>query len=345
VKEMKVNEETGEEEEVEVEKSKMVPKKVEKEVVVDDNALLTILGADSNFMESLEKNLKKKDTFSMVVGPDLYNHPNAKNIARLVGLVEKCSDIELTMIPTLTNSLGVALICELDEVAGEYSVGYNTSGDFTLSALGNGDLDMPAINQQEGTLTSINKRVNPTNAALPYKGYELNDIANALGMNAENVIDYTASLPTAVGFKSEAFDNLPNRYENDGSEVRGYLLENVKIKRSTNQNVEAFSEDKLEGTLIYLANPVRQFTDFTNKTTNLDEIAGLYMSEEFLSGSELNEGDSVKVKSENGEIIVNIVSDNKIAGNIAVLPTFDSKINSEALFSGYRFATASIEKV
>ena len=345
VKEMKMNEETGEEEEVEVEKSKMVPKKVSKEIQVDDNRLLEIIGADSNFMESLEKNLKKKDSFAMVVGADLYNHPNSKNLARLVGLVEKCSDIKLTMIPPLTNSLGVALICELDEVGGEYSVGYNTRGDFTLSALGDGDLDMPAINQQEGTLTSINKRVNPTNAALSYNGYELNDIANELGMYADNVIDYTEFLPIAVGFKAQTFDSLPNHYENDGTEVRGYLLENIKAKKSTNQNVEEISDEKLNGTMIYLANPVRQFTDFTNKTSNLNEIAGLYMSEESLTDSELNEGDSVRVKSSNGEIVVNIVSDNKIAGNIAVLPTYDSKINSEALFNGYRFATASIEKV
>ncbi|MCK4874304.1 MAG: NADH-quinone oxidoreductase subunit G, partial [Sulfurimonas sp.] len=55
VKVMKKNEETGEEEEVEEEKKKMVPKKVSKEVVVDDNALLSILGADDNFMEALEK--------------------------------------------------------------------------------------------------------------------------------------------------------------------------------------------------------------------------------------------------------------------------------------------------
>jgi len=53
----------------------------------------------------------------------------------------------------------------------------------------------------------------------------------------------------------------------------------------------------------------------------------------------------VRVKNENGEIIVNIISDNKISGDIALLPTFDSKINSEALFNGYRFATASIERV
>ena len=69
------------------------------------------------------------------------------------------------------------------------------------------------------------------------------------------------------------------------------------------------------------------------------------MSEAHLNDSELNEGDSVKVKTANGELTANIVSDNKIAGNIVVLPTFDSNLNSEALVSGYRFATASIEKV
>ncbi|MCD6432611.1 MAG: NADH-quinone oxidoreductase subunit G [Sulfurimonas sp.] len=345
VKEMKVNEETGEEEEVEVEKSKMVPKKVSKEVEVDDNKLLEILGADDNFMEALEKNLKKKETFALMVGADLYTHPNSKNLARLVALIEKYSAFEVTMIPTLTNSLGVSLICELDDKEGSYSIGYNTKADFTLSALGDGNLDMPAINQQEGTLTSINKRVNPTNAALTYNGYELNDIANALGMKAYNTIDYTQALPTSAGFKSQTFDSLPNHYENDGTEVRGYLLDNIEVECSGDESVEKFNDEKLEGTLIYLANPVRQFTPFTYKTTNLDEVSGLYMSEESLSKSELNEGDSVTVKSRSGEVTLNIVSDNKIAGDIAYLPTFDSKINSEALFSSYRFATASIQKV
>lgn len=345
VKVMKKNEETGEEEEVEEEKKKMVPKKISKEVEVDDNRLLEILGADDKFMENLEKNLAKKDTFALIAGPDLYTHPNSKNLARLLALIEKYSAFEITMIPTLTNSLGVALICELDDEAGSYTIGYNTKGDFTLSALGNGDLDMPAINQQEGTLTSINKRVNPTNAAIGYNGYELNDIANALGMSAEHVIEYTSKLPVGKGFKAKNFDDLPNHYDNDGSEHRGYVLDNVALKASSDESVEKFNEDKLEGTIIYMANPVRQFTDFTNKATNLDEISGVYMSEEFLSKSDLKEGESVRVKSDNGEIVANIVSDNKISGDIIVLPTFDSKINSEALFSSYRFATASIERV
>ena len=343
--EKKVNEESGEEEDVEVEKSKMVSKKVSKEVVVDDNKLLEILGADAKFMETLGKNLKKKETFALMVGPDLYTHPRSKNLARLVALVEKYSKFELTMIPPLTNSLGVALICDLDDEKGNYTVAYNTDGDFVLSALGEGDLDMPAINQQEGTLTSINKRVNPTNAAVVYEGYELNDIANALGFDAENVIDYTVKLPLSAGFKAQEFDNLPNRYENDGTEVRGYVLENVALSASDDESVEKFSDAKLDGSIIYLANPVRQFTEFTNKATNLDEVSGIYMSEEYLANSDFNEGDSVKVKTESGELTANIVCDNKVAGFIVMLPTFDKKLNSEALFSGYRFNSASIERV
>jgi len=343
--EKKVNEETGEEEEVEVEKTKMVPKKVEKEVVVDDNKLLELLGADDKFMETLEKNLKKKETFALMVGPDLYTHPNAKNLARLVALVEKYTKFETVIIPSLTNTLGVSLICELDDEKGSYTIGYNTDGDFVLSALGDGDLDMPAMNQQEGTLTSVNKRVNPTNAALAYGGYELNDIANALGLEAEYTIDYTEQLPTEKGFKAEKFDDLPNHYENDGTEMRGYVLENVAVKASDDESVEKFSDAKLEGSIIYLANPVRQFSPFTHKTTELDEVSGVYMSEEYLNSSDFNEGDTVRVKTDKGELVANVVCDNKIKGSIVVLPTFDKNLNSEALFSGYRFSNASIEKV
>ncbi|MBL6973813.1 MAG: NADH-quinone oxidoreductase subunit G, partial [Sulfurimonas sp.] len=347
VKEMKLNEETGLEEEVEVEKSKMVPKKVSKEVEVDDNRLLSLLGAEDSFTETLEKFLKKKETFSLMVGADLYNHPNAKNCARLVALIEKYSAFKIIMIPTLTNTLGVSLINTLsDDEASSYSIGYNIKGDFTLSALGDGDLDMPAINQQEGTLTSINKRVNPTNVAIGYGGYVLNDIANALGLNAELTVDYTKELPTSKGFKAESFDDLPNHYTNAGVEMRGYELKNMGRKSSTDESVSKIDEElALNENLIYFANPVRQFSEFTNKTTDLDEVSGIYMSEEFLSNSELNAGDSVRVKSDNGEVTATIVSDNKIAGDIVLIPSFDSKLNSEALFSGYRFATASIEKV
>ncbi|MCX6077661.1 MAG: NADH-quinone oxidoreductase subunit G [Campylobacterales bacterium] len=346
VKSMKLNEETGAEEEVEEEVSKVVPKKISKEVEVDDNKLFELVGAPKNFSDTLEKLLAKKETFSLVVGADLYAHPHAKNLARLVALIEKYSAFQLVMIPSLTNSLGVALINELSSEIGKYTIGYNTKGDFTLSALGDGDLDMPAMNQQEGTLTSINKRVNPTNAALSYGGYELNDIASALGIVAGNTIDYTVELPMSKGFKAEKFDTLPNHYTNSGEELRGYKLENLAVSHAGNENVEKIDTSlSLGESLIYLVNPVRQFSAFTNKATNLDEVSGVYMSEEFLKNSDFNEGESVRIKSDKGEIVAKIVSDNKISGNIICLPTFDSKLNSEALFSGYRFNSASIERV
>ena len=109
--------------------------------------------------------------------------------------------------------------------------------------------------------------------------------------------------------------------------MRGYVLKNMGRRASSDESVKEIDETlALTDTLIYLANPVRQFSEFTNKTTNLDEVSGIYMSEEYLNNSEFNEGDSVKVKSENSELVANIVSDNKISGNVVVIPTFDSKL-------------------
>jgi NADH-quinone oxidoreductase subunit G len=345
VKETKVNEETGEEEEVEVEKKKMVPKKVSKEVEVDDNRLLEILNAPENFAESMEKFLKKKEKFALMVGPDLYTHPNSKNLARLCALVEKHTAFELVMIPNLANTLGASLICELDESAGQYTIGYNTSGDFKLSALGDGDLDMPSLNQQEGTLTGINKRVNPTNVAMSYGGYTLNDLANALGLNAGLTIDYTQKLGEIKGFKTESFDDLPNYYTNSGEEVRGYQLEVVTCKSSKDEAVAPIEDKRIDSDCVYLANPVLQFTEFTNAAHQLKEGAGLYAGEAFLAKHGVESGSRVKVKTSLGEVETTVIHDNKIDGEIAYLPTFDSNLNSEALFDGYRFETASIEKV
>ena len=346
VKEKKVNKETGEEEEVEVEKTKMVPKKVKKDVEVDDNRLLSIVGAPAKFEESMEKLLKKKDTFALMVGPDFYSHPNAANLARLVALVEKYTDFSVTMIPEKGNSLGVAMICDLDSEAGSYSVGYNVAADFVLSAAGKGDLDMPAMNQQEGTLTSIQLRVNPTNAALPYEGYELNDIANALGLSASETIDYTAQLGEIAGFKSEQFDDLPNHYTNRGEEKRGYELQIVTTESGDDESVAAFDEKAaMSDTLIYLANPTLQFNDFTNMSHQLSEEVGLYVSSDYAKTNELAEGDKVLVETKQGSLELHVKIDSKIGGNIPFVPSFDSNLNSEALFNDYRFNSATIKKV
>ncbi len=342
---MVLNEESGIEEEVSEEVTKTVKKKVSKEVEVDVNRLFDLVNAPAGFSDTLTKYLAKKETFSLMVGPDLYTHPHAHNCARLVALIEKYTAFGVTMIPNLANTLGVALICDLDESEGNMSIGYNTAGDFTLSALGGGDLDMPALNQQEGTLTSIDKRVNPTNAALSYGGYTLNDVASALGIVSSLTIDYTAKLPVKSGFKAVDFDCLPNHYTNAGEEVRGYVLDTVNIN-CDDEKVDVIDEDgALKGSLVYLADPVLQFSEFTNKSHQLHQEAGVYASASFVEAKGLSEGESVVVKTPQGELILAIHIDSKINGDIAYLPTFESKINSKALFDGYRFNTATLERV
>ncbi|MDP3267301.1 MAG: NADH-quinone oxidoreductase subunit G [Sulfuricurvum sp.] len=341
-----LNEETGVEEEVSEEVTKTVKKKVSKEVEVDDNRLYDLLNAPASFADTLTKYLAKKEKFALMVGPDLYSHPNSVNCARLVALIEKYTAFNVTMIPNLSNTLGTALICDLDTSAGSYTIGYNTAGNFTLSALGNGDLDMPAINQQEGTLTSIDKRVNPTNVAVGFGGYTLNDIANALGFNEALTVNYTKQLPVNAGFQAVEFDTLPNYYTNAGEEVRGYVLTSISVTVNGDKSVTAFHESAAMGNgIVYLANPVLQFTPFTAKAHQLKETGGLYASAAFMSANGINEGDRVRVKTAQGEIVVNVIADGKIDGEIPYLPTFDTQINSGALFDGYRFATVSIQKV
>ncbi len=204
---------------------------------------------------------------------------------------------------------------------------------------------MPAFNQQEGTLTSINKRVNPTNVAIGYGGYVLNDLANALGLSAKYTIDYTKELGAVKGFLKESFDDLPNHYTNSGEEMRGYQLKRVGIRHSSNESVNELEDIAIENDIVYLANPVLQFTAFTNASHQLQSEGGLYASEAFMNKHELSVGDKVSVKTAQGEVSVVMIHDNKIDGEIAYLPTFDTNLNSEALFDGYRFESASYTKV
>jgi len=336
VKEMKVNEETGEEEEVEVEKSKMVPKKVSKEVEVDDNRLLSILGIEDDFDAVFEKMMKKKDSFSMIVGPDLYNHPNSKNLARLVALIEKYSEFELVMIPTLTNTLGVSLINELSDKEGDFTIGYNTKGDFTLSALGDGDLDIPALNQQEGTFVNIDKNVVVLNVGASYNGYNLNDIANELGLKAKYTIDYTSKL----GFEDIIFDDLDNYFDNVGNEYRGYKItpivneENVKLQEVTELG-------EYNGSVVYNRNPLSQFSTFTKDCQQINAKLDLVGSKQFAIAAKIKSGDTVKFSINGIEYIRHFNIDIHMKGTIAYNPVFDIDAKS----SNYRYNQVKIEVI
>ncbi|NOX16499.1 MAG: NADH-quinone oxidoreductase subunit G [Epsilonproteobacteria bacterium] len=341
VKEMVKDEQSGEEKEV----IKTVSKNVEKEIEVDVNSLYEVIGLGDDFDAKLTKLLAKKDRFSLVVGEDLYNHKRAENLAKLVGLIERFSDFSILIIPTKTNTLGVSLICDLDPKVGKKAVGYNEKADFTLSALGKGDLDMPALNQQEGTFTSMNKRVVPTNAALPYGGYCLNDLGNELGLIAQNTIDYTNELGNIEGFKNKEFDDLPNEFLNSGEENRGYLIEEKSFE-SDDEVQEIEGCDLGDGDLIYQANPVMQFSPFTNRAHQLNEAGALYASSEFLENRGLKDGSMVLISNKNAKLAIAVKLDTQIEGLIPYLPTFDTKLNVMPFFKdGYRFTKVELKGV
>ncbi len=293
-------------------------------------------------LDALKKSLLKKRGFSLVVGSDLYMHPRAEQIAKLVALLETYAGFNVICVPPAGNAMGVSLICDLDDSAEGKTVGYNVKADFTLSALGDGDLDMPALNQQEGTLTTVDKRVVPMHVALPYGGYVLNDIANALGLHAKYTIDYTQMLPGQKGFQETAFDAFDEYFDATGTEHRGYLLvpQKVSVKRTLDEveEIEAF-----DGAVVYRCDPVEQFSPFTAKATLLKDEPVLLGSPQFAAAAKLQEGDRIAFEIDGVPFERLFKIDTGMKGTIALNPTFDMGL-SASLLSSYRFSRLVFRK-
>jgi NADH-quinone oxidoreductase subunit G len=313
-----------------------------KDAMPSRSDLLTALGGDAEtFEDTFSKMMKKKENFSMMLGEDLYYHDKAENIAKLVAIIEATCDIDVVMTPPKSNALGVSLICELDDDASGYTVGYNENGDFKLSALGTGDLDMPAMNQQEGTLTNIAKRVLPTNAAVEYHGYELNDIIQVLVSAPALTIDWTAMLAVDRGFKAVEFDSLANAFSNDGVDKRGYRLVASNAETDLPEVEKCDESAVLEGDIAYRCNPARQFNDFTDKSHEIFETFALYASIEKAESL----GDKVEVIFDNGSITLDVVADAKIIGDIVKVPDFRAAEGVYDLFGESRYKTVTLRKV
>jgi len=322
--------------------SSVAPDNVEKFLKGLDEGYLS---AESNVgeeeFELIAKKQKRAKKSTLVIGEDLIKHNRAENIAKIIGLIEEYSTFDVVIVPTQTNTLGVSLICDLEPSSSGLSVGYNVNADFVLSSLGDGDLDMPALNQQEGTFTSIDKRVVSTNVALPYGGYILNDIANCLGVNAKYTIDYTKDLGGIDGFRSVEFDSLKNFYEKDGSDDRGYILENIELNevKFTLENIEELPS--YDGIIIYKSQPVLEFSRFTHKTHQLASgSAKLVGSPQFAQVAKIADGDKVVIELGDYKYSRYFEVDKLLKGTIALHNTFDI----DSIIDGYRFNKVKIMK-
>jgi NADH-quinone oxidoreductase subunit G len=293
----------------------------------------------------LYQKLRRKTDPVLVIGADLYNHENAQNIAKLVGMIDKYSNFNVIVIPPETNSLGVAMICALDEKPTGKTVGYNVKGDFTLASIAsanleNYDLDMPALNQQEGTFTSLDKKVVPLNVAVPFKGYELNDIANVLEVEQENVINYTAMLPQTSGFKNIEFDDIENR-STMMEVIRGYELDNVDTT-ITNAIDEVSELKEYNGTVIYRNNRgVSSFNPYTNIAHQTIDDVFLVGSKQFATAAKIKGGNMVRFEMDGVTYERKFKVDSKLKGTMAI----NSVLDSTASYGEYRYKQVKLEVV
>jgi NADH-quinone oxidoreductase subunit G len=309
-----------------------------------DDLDLGYLEAESNVgddeLSLMSKSFARTRNRVIVVGSDVISHPRAKNIAKLVALIEKYTDFSLLVIPSEVNTLGVSLICDLDcDEDLEDVVGYNASGSFTISSLEGADMYVPALNQQEGSVVNVDNRVVPLNVALSYKGYNLNNLASALGVAKEFTAQYTQELPKEKGFKGLSFDSLENFLSPFGEDIRGYLLDEVACQ--TDGKLEEVEElPEYNGTVIYHANPVLQFNNYTAKAKQLEKDTTLRGSAQFAAAAKLSDGDTVEITLQSGTIQRVFKLDEELKGTVALHPTFDMQG-----VCGYRFEKSKIVRV
>jgi NADH-quinone oxidoreductase subunit G len=294
-------------------------------------------------LDAIELEFWKRKRFTLVVGEDIFNHPRVENIAKILAAIEKFSNYKLLVIPPASNTLGVSLICDLaNEVEGK-SVGYNAPADFSLSALGCGDLDMPALNQQEGTIVTIDRRVTPLNAALGYDGYILNDIAKELGVGRKYTIDLTKELPVGSGFKDIDFDSLDIKFSPLGDDLRGYELSTFE----SNGNFDIQEVEELpsyDGVVVYCVNSAHNRNPFTQKAKLTKGEAKLVASKQFAAAAKVQDGDKVEFEVDGKKVTRVFSIDTSLKGTFALNPTFDMGLSAFAI-SSYRFNRIKIKKV
>jgi NADH-quinone oxidoreductase subunit G len=286
--------------------------------------------------ELIVKKLPRRENKTIIVGQDLLSHTKASNIAKLVAVIEKYSDFKVLIVPSQTNTLGVSLICDLDK---------DCKNVINLS---DGSLfNLPALNQQEGTFTTIDKKVVPINVALSFGGHCLNDIANKFNVTTGGrdnyTIAYTENLKSAnKSYKPMKFDDLDCEFDKAGNDLRGYELKN-KSGKSKEKLDEISDISTYNGTVVYECNPINQFNESTYKSGLLNDKVTLEGSSAFATAGKVSDGDTVELDYNGSKTTILFKVNSHLKGTIALLPTFSGITLGDA--SSYRYKQVKITKV
>ncbi|GIT98702.1 hypothetical protein [Sulfurovum sp. TSL1] len=272
------------------------------------------LSAESNVgEEELESMLDLIDdtaTLSLVIGSDLYTHPKAAQIAKLIALLEQYAGVNILCLPPADNALGVALICDLEDVVQGQKIIYKSC--------------------QEGTYVNSDKclTVNDEMQASDVDG--LNSIATILGVDTQTLLAYTNQLPKEKGFQilSEGDIKKPCIYRVIPQEqIRDIVIDEI-------DDLPVY-----DGAVIYT---YKKAENEIAKEREKEEI--LRGSQQFAMATKLQDGDLISFEIEGVKFMRVFKIDTSMKGIIALNPAYEINL-SASLLSSYRFSRLAFEKI
>ncbi|BEG57102.1 NADH-ubiquinone oxidoreductase, NQO3 subunit [Helicobacter sp. NHP21005] len=297
-------------------------------------AMLENAKLDSPTFEKIKALLEKAPSVALLIGPEIYTHPKARNIALMLQEASQLEKLKIFLIPPTSNALGIVSLCTLekDSHAGP-SVGVRAKGDFVLDsdcvdingvAQNAVDFILPSFSQMEATMTNLEGRVLPLRPALSYEGLDFADIAQHFGFYGETLAEYTHELPQEKGFLGVAYDDLTNFYANDKSNHRGYKLKSTpSTPQEASQPISPL--ENVSGFNAYLQFAETQFNTHTLKSQNLQLKEGIYTSKAHLESLGLEEGTLISLRREGHTLTGKIYIDHSLKSSVfMVSPSLDT---------------------
>jgi len=289
--------------------NRTIPEDIE-EVLEDFD--IGYLSAESNVgeeeLESMYESIHQRSRISLIVGSDLYTHPKAGQIAKLIALLELYAGVNVVCIPPAKNALGIAMACQIDNEAEGQTLFYESC--------------------KEGTFVNANKYVS--------MGYDkqltdiegLNSIASSVGLHEDDLAGYSNRLPQEQGF--QAIDSGLNDFP--------------VYKLGLQDRCKEFTLDEIDylpvydGALVYTYK-VKRTAD--NDEKSVDVLKG---SKQFALATKLQDGDQITYEVGGVKFIRVFKIDTHLKGVIALNPVFDIKLSAD-LISSYRFSRLAFEKI
>ncbi len=287
-------------------KEKKLPEEIEESMEALD---IGYLSAESNVgeeeLDAVYELISESGAVSVIIGSDLYMHPKAEQIAKLLALLERYTPFNIVCLPPAHNALGIAMICTLAEAPSGETVGYESC--------------------KVGTYVNADKQVctNPDIDSIE----ALNALGRLVGDAAEDISAYSRRLPKDKGFR-----------EISAEDVKQSCLYELELQ----EQQSTFVLDEIEELPVYDGAVIYTY-ETTDRVNEKETFKGILSgSKQFALAAKLQDGERISFVIDGVKFTRVFKIDTLMKGVIALNPTFDIKL-SASLISSYRFSRLAFE--